>query len=639
MGEHDINGGADSEGLRAFVRALLEDVRALERMLEEGRIESGVRRIGAEQELVLVDSDLAPAPVAECVLEGLAHPQFTTELGRFNLEANLTPQVLGGDCLSRMETELIGLLDRAQVVADDQCGARVLTCGILPTLDLAHLCLENMTPSPRFHRLNQVMSELRRGGFHTLIKGTDELQVRHDSVMLEACNTSFQVHFQVGPEEFAPLYNVAQVVTAPVLAAAVNSPLLLGHRLWHETRVALFQQSLDERSETHQARGVRTRVSFGDSWVEDSVLEIIREDIARFRVLLSTELDEPPMDVLDRGEIPALSALRLHNGTVYRWNRPCLGMVGGTAHLRIENRVLPSGPTVVDEFANAAFFFGLMSALSDEYGDVSRVMDFDEVRGNFHAAARYGLQAQFQWIGGRSVTAGELILDHLLPLAREGLRVQKIRGPDISRYLGVLEERVRSGRTGAQWTLDSWTGMGAEASRDARCHALVDATLSNQATGRPVHTWELATLADSRDWRHSYRTVRQVMTTDLFTVGPEDLVDLAASLMDWQHLRHVPVENSEGQLVGVLSHRRLLRMIARGLGHDGEKVVAVREIMRTDPVCASPETSTLEAIETMRREKVGCLPVIEDGRLVGIVTEHDFIAAAAMLLESELRRS
>ena len=241
MGEHDIATSQDAEAQRSFMRALLEDVRALERMINEGRIESGVRRIGAEQELFFVDEAMRPLCIATEALEQLADPDFTTELASFNLEANLPPSVFGADCLGEMERGLDQRLARVREVAGE-LGARALLVGILPTLERSHLTLESMTPNPRYLELNQMMSELCGGEFHTLIKGLDGLKLTHDNVMLEACNTSFQIHFQVAAEEFAELYNVAQAITAPVLAASVNSPLLLRHRLWHETRVALFQQ-------------------------------------------------------------------------------------------------------------------------------------------------------------------------------------------------------------------------------------------------------------------------------------------------------------------------------------------------------------------------------------------------------------
>jgi CBS domain-containing protein len=633
MGEHDIAGEHDAEAQRAFVRALLEDLQALERLIDEGRIESGVRRVGAEQELFLVDPGMAPVRAAAETLERLGDGPYTTELAQFNLEVNLSPQVFEGGCLRAMERELEVHLERVRAAASAG-GHQALLVGILPTLAREHLTLDHMTPSPRYAELNRAMTEHCGGEFHTLIKGLDELKLTHDNVMLEACNTSFQVHFQVGAEEFAELYNVAQAITGPVLAAAVNSPLLLRHRLWHETRVALFQQSLDTRSKAQRERGGAQRVSFGDAWVRDSVLEIHRDDIARFRSLIRGAAEESPLAMLDRGEMPRLAALCLHNGTVYRWNRPCFGVKDGVAHLRIENRVLPAGPTVLDEVANAALYFGLMSSVSREYGDVSRVMAFDDAKANFMAAARYGLDAQLRWCGGVVERADELLLGRLLPLAREGLQEHGIDGADVDRYLGTVEERVRSGRTGARWALDSLVGMGEKGTAGGRMRALCASTAQQQWSGRPVHEWQLADLDADADWLDDYRTVSQIMTTDLFTVHPEDLVDLAASVMDWEHIRHVPVEDSEGRLVGVLSNRAVLRLVARGRAGGP---VAVRDVMQTDIVTTSPETSALDAIQLMRARGVACLPVVRDGHLLGILTEHDFIQVAARLLEEKLR--
>jgi len=629
MAKDQISTLPDDAQRRNFVRSMLEDVRALERMIEEGWIEKGVRRIGAEQEMFLVDRTLQPANMALKLLEQLPS-SFVTELAQFNLEANLTPLMLSGSAFRVLEDELVRLLGEVRAVAAQQ-GTKIVLCGILPTLEKCHLGIDSMTPIPRYLQLNNLMTEQRGGRFSALIKGLDELQTVHDNVMLEACNTSFQLHFQAGADEFARLYNLAQVIVAPLLAAGANSPVLLKHRLWHETRVALFQQSLDTRHEHKVARGVRQRVSFGDRWVAGSILEIFRDDIARFRSLITTASDESPLEMLDRGEVPPLKALRLHNGTVYRWNRPCYGILDGKPHLRIECRVLPAGPTVRDEVANAAFFYGLMVALDGEYGDVSRRMKFDDAKANFVAAARYGLHARFRWIDGRAVAADELILKQLLPLARAGLKSQGVDAADVDTYLGVLDARVQSGRTGAQWALDSLSAMGDRGRAVDRYRALTAAMVEHQAENKPVHEWELAQVQGTADDKDSYRTVGQLMTTDLFTVHDDDIVDLAASLMEWEHLRHVPVEDHEGRLLGLVSHRALMRILSRGKGAGGQ--VAVGEIMERDPVTCTPETSTVAAIELMRQHKIGCLPVLKDGRLAGIITEHDFFEVAGKLLE------
>jgi CBS domain-containing protein len=534
-----------------------------------------------------------------------------------------------------MEQEIVEVISIARRAAKAY-GADILLTGILPTVRQSDLTLDNLTPSPRYEEMNRMMSRMRGGAFNVHIKGLDELQMTHDNLMLEACCNSFQVHLQVGPQEFARLYNLAQLITAPVLALAANSPLLLGHRLWHETRIALFQHSVDERSPTHQQRNRPPRVSFGEGWIEESAVEIFREEIARFRVVLTKEIEEDSLAILARGELPRLDALRLHNSTVWRWNRPCYGVTNGKAHLRIEMRALPSGPSIADEMANAAFFLGLMSAAPEEYGDFSERMAFDDAKMNFLAAARQGIRAQLTWLGGESIPASTLILDHLLPLAREGLQREKIAAEDIDRYLGIVEERVRLGQTGSLWALRSLAGMEGKATREQCLRALASSMFEQQQQGFPVHTWLPAEVSGPLDWRQNFQTVGQFMSTDLFTVRPDDLVDLAASVMDWRHVRHVPVEDDEGRLIGIVSHRDLLRLLAQGLAGRNSGPVAVKEIMKPHPITVSPDTLTVEAIRIMRRVNIGCLPVTVGDHLVGILTAQDFLNLSAELFEAHL---
>jgi CBS domain-containing protein len=624
------------EELRDFTRRLLEEVHALEQMLERGMIESGKRRIGAEQELFLVDGGQHPARVADEVLAHIGDPRFTNELARYNLEANATVQVFGPGCLRALEDELRELLAQGRAAAA-KVGAGVVLAGILPTITHGDLGLDSMTPRPRYFELNDAMRRLRGDRFHTLIKGTDELELTHDNVMLEACNTSFQVHFQVGPDEFAKLYNVAQAVTAPVLAAAANSPVLLGQRLWSETRIALFQQSIDARSSLHASRGQRARVNFGERWVDDSVIEIYREDIARFRVLLACAAEEDALGLVAQGVAPALHALRLHNGTVYRWNRPCYGVVDGVAHLRIENRVLPAGPSLLDEVANAAFYFGLMAGMLEEPRRVEERLAFDDARGNFVSAARRGLNAEFVWFEGKSVPARDLILGELLPLARFGLEHAGIEADERERYLGVIAERVERDRTGAQWQIASLAAMARQGgNRDERMRALTAAMAARQQGEAPVARWPLASLHEADGWLASYRTVRQFMETDLFTVRSEDIVDLAAALMEWEGLRHIAVEDDEGQLVGLVTNRDVLRLVGRRFEREALTQVAISAIMRRDPVVVGPETTTREAVELMRHHRIGCLPVVVEGKLIGMVTDRHVVAIAARMLSGRL---
>jgi CBS domain-containing protein/gamma-glutamylcysteine synthetase len=636
MKTDDVDREFRGEERRAFMRHLLRDLRALERVLDSGMLEDGVRRVGAEQELFLIDSSWHPAPVAPEILRRIADPHYTTELGRFNLEMNLDPLAYGGDCLRRMETQLDRLVDGLRRLAAEMGYGIVLT-GILPTIRKSDLKIGNMTPSKRYQALNDAMSALKGGAYEFYIKGADELVLRHDSVMAEACNASFQVHFQVGAAEFANLYNMAQAVAGPVLAAATNSPLLFGRRLWSETRIALFEQSVDTRRPGDYQRRTNPRVFFGNDWVRKSVLEIYRDDVARFRTLVGMPVEDDPVAQVERGEAPALEALRLHNGTVYRWNRACYGVIDGKPHLRIECRVLPSGPTVIDEVANAAFWFGLLGALAHEYEDITRVMEFEHAKTNVLHAARQGLSAHLVWLEGEEMPAQKLILDKLLPMAASGLDLREIDAADRDRYLGVIEERVKSGRTGSRWLLQSLASFKEHGTPGERFTALTAATVDRQRSGRPVHEWDLARLEESGGLKNNYIKVEQYMETDVITVHPDEPLDLVAHLMEWNHIRYVPVEDMEHRLVGIVSQRGLLRHLASGAAVKEGTTLAVADVMRRDLVTVAPETTSIEAIRLMRRHKIGFLPVVHAERLIGVVTERDFMDIAYGLLERKLQ--
>jgi len=637
MGEQNIVEHASESKRQDFMKSLLEEVRALEAMLDKGMVEAGVSRIGAEQEMFLVNSAHQPASTALKVLERLDDERFTHELGLFNIEANLSVQELKSDCLSRMEAEAQEVYAKARKAAH-QCDSEIALVGILPTLTLKNLGLDSMVPIARYHALNEAFMALRGQNLQFTINGIDQLTVNHDNLMMEACNTSFQVHFQVSPDDFSHLYNIAQVVTGPLLAAAVNSPILLGKRLWHETRISVFEYSVDARSTTHQARGLKPRVHFGNHWVDKSVTELFKEDIARFRVLLTTETEHDPLAMVAQGIAPKLKALCLHNGTVYRWNRACYGVHNGIPHLRIENRVIPAGPTVIDEIANAAFFVGMMAGMSEKYKDIREQITFQDVKANFMAAARAGIRAQMNWFGDTHMPARELILNELLPLAESGLNKYGVDQKDIDKYLGVLRDRVSTRRNGARWALESLNEMNDQGTEDQRMRCLVSSMIEQQTTGRPISEWVLADFCIEQDWRESYLKVSQFMSTDLYTVRPDDIVDFAASLMDWRHIRHIPVENDDGELIGLLSHRALLRLVAEGrVG--GDHKVTVREIMTSNPVTVDSDATTADAIRLMRKAQVACLPVVDKGKLLGLVTEHDLILVASHLLERYLEES
>src|SRR5829696_8992291 len=389
----------DSE-MREFTLAVLDDLDALETMLRDGMIENGVRRIGAEQEMFLIDKAMHPAPLLEEVISSANDPRLTTEIGRFNLEANLTPLEFKGDCLSRLEMELYEVLAVVRKAAKP-FGADLVLAGILPTIEPSDLNEKNLTPNPRYFEINRVVSELHGDNRFIHIKGIDELQLILQDTFVEFSNTSFQVHMQTGAPEFVNVYNWSQAVAAPVLASAVNSPFLLKNRLWHETRIALFQHAIDTRSPTHQLRRQPPRVHFGNRWVDGSLIDNLRNDVIRYRVLLAQSVEGNSTQELAAGRVPHLRAWRLHNGTIWRWNRACYGITDGKPGLRIETRYLPAGPSVVDEMANAALFLGLMTGMPDECGDVRELLSFDAAKDNFFNAARYGLDSQIQFQIGR----------------------------------------------------------------------------------------------------------------------------------------------------------------------------------------------------------------------------------------------
>lgn len=642
MGRLDVTPSRDDGQLRLFMQRLLRDLQALERMLELGLIESDRRRGGAEQEMFLVDAAMRPRNMAAQVLELLDDRRFVHELGQFNLEANLDPFVLGGDCFARLEAQGVELTSRARRAARDLGGDAVL-CGILPTLRQEDVRTDAMVDKPRYRALEEAFRRLRGGAFRLHLKGIDELHATHDSIMLEACNTSFQVHFQVAPSDFARFYNVAQAVAAPVMAAAVNSPLLFGKRLWRETRLALFQQSVDTRSDDLPERAQTPRVSFGTRWVRSSPLEIFREDVSRFPALIGTEGDEDPFEAIAAGRAPALTALRLHAGTVYRWNRVCYG-IGGEAgsaakpHLRIENRVLPSGPTVHDEVANAAFWYGLVEGVAREFGDPQERMEFDVAKGNLLGAARIGLETPIHWLDDRHHSCVSLIRRELLPLAEAGLEALQVDRADRDRLLGTIRARAAGGQTGARWQLTSYSILRKRASEAEACASLTRAMIRHQEAGTPVHEWPKAELEGGGSaFRALHERVSSVMKTDLYTVRETELADLAANLMDWWHVRHVPVEDERHRLVGLVTHRTLMRWAVSRQPGD-RRAVPVSEIMERELVTAPPEMSTLDAIALMREKGVGCLPVVgAEGRLLGMLSEDGLAALAATLLEGGLR--
>ncbi|HQW10779.1 MAG TPA: glutamate-cysteine ligase family protein [Saprospiraceae bacterium] len=636
MGEQSVNKLNSKEELQKFVKYLLNDVKALEMMLEQNLFETDPIRIGAEQEMVMVNKKTyKPSLIAMEVLEEMKEYEWLgTELAKFNLESNLMPREFTGKCFSDMEQEVLGQLEILKPVLDTFDSKIVLT-GILPTLNKFDLTLDNLTPKDRYYALMEAFNELLLGSAYELrLAGIDELSIKHDSPLLEACNTSFQVHLQVKPDDFVKQYNIAQTLAAPVIALAANSPIVFGRRLWHESRIALFQQALDTRTSSEHMRDRSPRVSFGKGWLKNSILDIYKEDISRFRVIMTGDNYDDSIKMVNEGKIPSLKALQIHNSTVYRWNRPCYGISpNGQPHLRIENRVFASGPTVIDEVANAAFWLGMMAGMHDQYNDITKSISWDDVRDNFGKAAQFGIDSKFTWLKDQKIGPAELALGELIPLAEHGLKLRGIDSHDISRYMDVIKGRAEKHMTGARWQLRAYTSFIRKVSRDEATTVLTQAILKNQEQEIPVHKWKAPKLSDLEEYKPTKLFVEEFMETDLFTVQKDDIIELVAEMMNWRKIRYMPVEDNKGNLVGLVTSRLLLRHFADRVKVNCEGYFLVKDIMINRPETIHPRATIMEALNIMRTKRIGCLPVVDDHQLIGIITEMDFLRITSRLLE------
>lgn len=619
MGDQAVRSITDLRERANFLRHILHDIDAFDLMIEKRLFESGVQRIGAEQEFCITNRNWEPEDASAELLEALNDPHFTTELAKYNLELNLDPQRLTEDSFERMEHQLRQLMGRAEKEAEKR-NMHIILTGILPTITPRHIEFEHMTPNPRFAELNRVMREHKGGDFELNIQGVDQLIAKHDSIVFEACNTSFQAHLQIDQDDAVAMYNWAQAIAGPVLAVCANSPLLLGKELWAETRIALFQQSIDIRSGSTLIREQQPRVTFGTRWVRESISEIFKEDIARFTFLVAGEIERDSLDELKNGRIPDLKALRMHNGTVYRWNRPCYGVANGVAHLRIENRYIPSGPTIMDEMANMAFWVGLMKGMPEEYARIWEKMDFKRAKANFLRAAISGMETKLQWMG-KVVDTKQLIQDEFLPIAEDGLRKAGIDDASIRNYLGVIRQRLSS-RNGAQWMKSAYRSLKDGHLRDVSLRRMTALMHRNQTSGKPVGEWPLATKEQLTGKELKLQKVYQVMSTDPQTVHEFDLVELVEKIMKWRGFHHVPVENEAGQCIGVITSTLLERERQK---HGSFGNMFASEIMERNVITIDPNAPILDAKNLMIEKGIGSLPVIYQGRLVGVITKFDLV--------------
>jgi gamma-glutamyl:cysteine ligase YbdK (ATP-grasp superfamily) len=475
------------EGRRVYDGRLRRSLEALTRMLGGQAFEAGQARVGLEIELHLVGAQTGPSMRNAQVLDAITDPAWETELGRFNLELNVPPRPLSGDDLTQLERQVQASFEAADRQARG-AGSRLIMIGILPTLGEQHMRESAISGNDRYRVLNEQILAARGEDMRIEIDGAEQLLTYADSITPEAACTSVQLHLQVSPEAFARYWNAAQAIAGVQVAVAANSPFLFGRQLWHETRITLFQQATDTRPEQLKRQGVRPRVWFGERWI-DSVTDLYAENVDFFPALLPICDDEDPLTALDGGAVPQLGELSLHNGTVYRWNRPVYAVADGRPHLRVENRVLPSGPTVADTMANAAFYYGLVRTLAAADRPVWSQMSFAAAQDNFYQGARYGIDAQLYWPGVGELPATELVLRRLLPMAYDGLAEWGVDRVVAERLLGIIEGRCLAQRNGASWQVATVESLGGD--RWPALREMLGRYIELMHSNEPVHTWSV----------------------------------------------------------------------------------------------------------------------------------------------------
>jgi gamma-glutamyl:cysteine ligase YbdK (ATP-grasp superfamily) len=479
------------EDRRVYGDKLRRSLDVLARMLRERMFEASPSQVGLEIELDLVGGQMAPSMRNEQVLDAIIDPAWGTELGQFNLEINVPPRQLAGYALAELEQQV-----RASLNAADQkargAGSRLVMVGILPTLGEQHMSESTLSDNARYRVLNEQILAARGEDMRIEIDGAEQLLTYADCITPEAACTSVQLHVRVSPDAFASYWNAAQAIAGVQVALAANSPFLFGRQLWHETRITLFQQATDTRPEQLKRQGVRPRVWFGERWIT-SVLDLFEENVEFFPALLPICDDEDPLAALERGAIPQLGEMSLHNGTIYRWNRPVYAAVDGRPHLRVENRVLPAGPSVADVVANAAFYYGLVRALAEAQNPIWTQMPFATAADNLREAARYGMDTRLFWPGLGEVPTAELVVRYLLPLAREGLRQWDVDQESADRLLGIIEQRCLTGQTGAAWQIDTVAALTRRgADRQQALSLMTERYIEHMHTNKPVHAWPVS---------------------------------------------------------------------------------------------------------------------------------------------------
>ena len=615
MGDLRVSRLKNKKDRANYIHHLLDDIKALDIMIEKGMIEESPLRIGAEQEFCLVNDQFLPENKSLELLDDINDNHFTTEISKYNLEVNLNPIKLDADCFSKLHHQLDTLLDKAKKAASKK-NIKIVLAGILPSLSVNNVDVDHMTNLERYYLLNEVIKNIRKQSFNIHIKGVDEIMLFHNSVMLEGCNTSFQMHLQINPKTFTDTYNWAQAISGPVLSICTNSPLLFGKELWSETRIALFTQSVDTRAKSFILNEKQSRVGFGNGWQTGCITDIFKDNISRFRSFLTTDFTKNSVDMLNQNMIPKLKALGLHNGTVYPWNRVCYGKNNGKPNLRIENRYIPSGPTTNDEIANMAFWVGVMMGKPKTYNNIHEKWDFKDVKTNFYNAARYGMATQFYW-DGKYISSHELILNELLPIAYKGLYSVGISPKDAEYYLGIIKDRVQN-INGSEWLVRNYRHLLKYNKRYKSMQILTSKMYEKQEKGHPVSTWEMLNHSFDKAFKNHW-VVKHIMSCDLFSVDKQDSIELVLQIMKWKNIHHIPVVDSDMELIGLIC-----RNDVKGYPVNKHRD-SVNKIMVTNIITVGEYTTIKDAKALMQKNAIGCLPVLKDKKLLGMVTKNDLI--------------
>ncbi len=615
MGELNVKKITGDEDKVGYIDQLLTDIEALEYMLENKMFMKAPYHIGAEQEFCLTNENWEPTNKADEIIRDIDDPHFTPELTLYNLEINLDPVILKDRCFSDLHKQLNELLDKARLSAA-KYGSKVILTGILPTVDTKFLGMSYMTPLKRYRVLNEAIKDIRKDDIELHIKGVDEVNLHHNTILYEGCNTSFQSHLQIDPDNFADTYNWAQAISGPILSICANSPMLMGQELWEETRIALFAQSVDTRASTFILNEMESRVAFGNDWVSGSVADYYKDAVIRFRSLITTDFETDSMSLLQSGQTPKLRALSLHNGTIYKWNRLCYGVKDNVPHLRIENRYMPSGPTTEDEIANMMLWVGVMMGRPKAFDKIHQKMNFKDIKGNFFNAARYGMAAQFHW-DGKLVSSHELLLDHFLPMAFRGLYSMGIAPRDAEHYLSIIENRIRS-HNGSRWMIKAFRKL-KESYKTPDALKILVATMHEREEKRyTVDVWQLPR-GDEYVIPQDRLTVKDRMNTKTMTAQENDSAELVLKMMLWKNIHHAPILDHNLDLSGLLTWTDVQNYI----DDPGMLKESIRSLMTKDLITVSSETPLIEAKELMAANSINCLPVVDGKKLIGIITTND----------------